>query len=406
MTTLTHGSSALAYPTVQESLRTYDTEFARVPETNEYCCDSASKSFGEISDMLTFLLEREGKAEWITGQENHALEVALLEDSDIPTTKPAISADTARGTKLVLTGSKQETTAIRDCAIPTLQDRAQISGSALKRVAPDVLRDIINDCLNVANKNSTCKIRIADDKVSAVMSSEYVPLPMPEIFQAATEYIQTRFPRNTFAAGYWNHSITTAEWELSGETSLVKSYTDALKRHGIDTEDAPVRPGLRLSSSDIGISGVNLVPKLVVGKDRLLLPLGKAVGLEHKGNASMSRFLENLDGVFAIYSECLKDLTALLDVHINYPAGCMEAVLKQLGIAQKYAKPVLEVFERAFDDDNTCTAHDIYYGLGELFMQAQIHGLTGEAALRFEESVAKALTLNFRHYDKPKKESR
>jgi len=143
------------------------------------------------------------------------------------------------------------------------------------------------------------------------------------------------------------------------------------------------------------------MPKLVVGQDRLLLPLGGPVGLEHKGDANMEKFMENLDGVFAQYGDRLAKLTQLLDVAIVYPIGCMKAVMKRLKIPAKYATPTLEAFTIGFSEGDSCTAHDVYYGLGDLLFQLQIHNATGEQILRMEESIAKALSLNFNEYDIP-----
>jgi hypothetical protein len=298
-----------------------------------------------------------------------------------------------------LRGDGLQQTPLRTCAIPSLQDRAKISGQALGKVSKPVFRNILNECLKVAAKNSTTKIRIADGKVSAVLSSEYVPLSMPGIFDMAATYIEDRFPNNFFAGGSWSHIVASAEWELTGEESLIKTYKEALAKHGID--HGSIQPGLRLSTSDIGVSGVNLMPKLVVGKDRLLLPLGGPVGLEHKGEASLVRFSENLDGIFAQYGDRLEKLASLLEIEIGNPTNCMKGVMKRLGIPKKYSAPTLEVFQRGITSEDSCTAHDIFYGLGELVFQLQIHKASGEQILRMEETIAKALSLNFEDYDIP-----
>jgi len=397
----TDGSSALAM---------YDTlplGYSHVIpyETQGYSNDDASKMFVNPTEMLTFLSEREENAQWQTGVSIQSLCVSLLEDATfVNRTAPhEIIFDTAKNTGLVLHGDYLTQTALRSCAIPSLQDRARISGSALGKVSKSVLRNILNECLNVAVKNSTAKIRVADGKISAVRSSRYAPLAMPEIFETTMTYIADRFPTenplNHFAGGSWSHIVTTAEWAFSGEDALVETYKTALSKHGI--EHSNIQPGLRLSSSDIGESGVNLTPKLVVGKDCLLLPLGGPIGLEHKDGAVMSMFKENLDGIFALYSDKLAKLARLLDVEISYPESCMKGVMKRLGIPKKYGVPTLEAFARGFADGDTCTAHDIYYGLGELLFQLQIHKATGEQILRMEETIAKTLSWNFGDYDHP-----
>jgi len=396
---ITHGSSALAIMP-QEPL-SFDPTFLKEQEARNYCRDNATKSFVNPAVMLEFLEERENNADWISGEDTRALKVMLLEDSfavyhALP---QEIVHDTAKNTGLVIEGDNLQQMALRSCAISSLQDRARISGAALTKVSKPVLRNILNDCLDVASDKATVRIRVADGKVSAVLSSEYVPLSMPTIFDAAVEYINQRFPSNHFAGGSWSHILTTAEFELSGESELIRAYTEALEKHGIEHDK--VQPGLRISSSDIGVSGVNLMPKLVVGQDRLLLPLGGPVGLEHKGDASMERFMENLDGIFAQYGDRLEKLSHLLDVEIVFPEGCMKGIMKRLGIPKKYAAPTLEAFVRGFSDGDSCTAHDIYYGLGDLLFQLQIHNASGEQILRMEESIAKALSLNFSDYDAP-----
>ncbi|MCL2620285.1 MAG: hypothetical protein FWD97_05050 [Defluviitaleaceae bacterium] len=425
---MTHGSSALALapaiapvyvphvsPSTVSSISNtthatqepiiFDSNWVKAQEERNYARDDAEKFFSNAPAMLEFLGEREAGASWIVNVDIKALRLLLLEDANLVQSSATqeVLFDTRENTGLCIEGKGLAQTALRSCAITSLSARARISGAALGDVSKPVFRNILNECLKVASKKSTAKIRMAEGKVSAVLSSSYVPLSMPEIFEMATEYVDQRFPNNHFVGGNWSHSITSAEWELTGEGGLIKAYKEALTKHGLTDSQAHknIQPGLRLSSSDIGISGVNLMPKLVVGNDRLLLPLGGPMGLEHKGGASMENFRENLEGVFAQYSDQLEKLASLLDIAIENPVNCLKEVMKRLGVPKKYATPVLEIFGISFGNGSHCTAHDIYYGLGELMMQLQIQKATGEQALRMEETIAKALSLNFEEYDIP-----
>ena len=411
---MTHGSSAFAiapvsYPqsmqsrphtTAQQPLA-FDPTWIKAQEERNLARDDAEKSFTNAPALLNFLNDREKNASWIIGSHIGSLRVMLLEDAHtvLNTATQEILIDTRNNTGLCISGEKLPETALRSCALSSLFARARIGGAALGDVSKPVLRNIINECLKVAPKKGVSKIRLAEGKVSAVLSSSYVPLSMPEIFEMAVGYIDKRFPANYFAGGSWSHAISSAEWALSSEEGLLKAYKAALRKHGI--KDTNIQPGLRLSSSDIGISGVNLMPKLVVGNDRLLLPLGGPVGLEHKGDASLVKFKENLQGVFAQYGDQLEKLASLLEITIQNPVNCMKLIMKRLAIPKKYAAPVLEIFGIGFGHNGHCTAHDIYYGLGELMMQMQIQKATGEQMLRTEEAIAKALTLNFADYDVP-----
>ena len=231
---ITYGSSALEI-TPQQTIP-FDSTFLKAQEAKNYGKDNASKSFAKPNDMLEFLMEREDNAEWINEVDIRDLNVMLLEDATMiyRTASTEIVHDTAKNTGLVIQGGDLLKTALRSCAMPSLQERAKISGTALTKVSKLVLRNILNECLNVASDKATAKIRIADGKVSAVRSSDYVPLSIPEIFTATTEYINTRFPHNHFAGGNWSHVLSTAEFELSGERDLIKTYTEALEKRGID----------------------------------------------------------------------------------------------------------------------------------------------------------------------------
>ncbi|MCL2841452.1 MAG: hypothetical protein FWE05_11870 [Defluviitaleaceae bacterium] len=374
-------------------LRLVDNDTADEAQ-NPYANDGVAKSFTDASVMIAFLDEREENAHWKTGLEPRSFLVEVDEDAH------------KNSTGLLFNSAQFDPNTspipLRDCAIPTLLDRARISGTALNHVTRQVFRDIVNECLNVAPANATTKIRIADGKVSAVMSNLYVPLSIPELFTTAMDEISSRFPKNIFAGGSWTHSMTSCEWVLGDESHLIDAYKLALARHGVDSDG--IQPALRITSSDVGISGANIMPKLVVGKDSIMLPIGGTIRLEHKSGATMENFVENLKGVFGQYRDKLKELAVLLDVEIGHPEGCFAAVAKRLHIPKKYADPARESFARAYVMGNSCTAHDVYMGLSEVLFQLQITGVTGEMALRIEDAIAGALTLKWSDYDKPLKE--
>jgi len=391
---MTAGSSALALQLPM------DENFAKQQEFFDLCKDDASMFIKSEAEFIAFLGERERNARWVDDVSVRGLRVLLLDEViflDVGKLRDTIVADTSKNTGLVLQGGSIAQTAIRTCAIPTLLDRAKISGTALSKVATSVLRDIINECLKVAATNANAKIRIADGKISSVMSNSYVALPMPDIFTMVSKKIRRRFTTAEFLGGSWDHTYTIGEWKLSGERGLIKKYAEKLDAHGVDYDK--VQPAIRVSSSDVGKSAVNIVPKLIYGKDQLLLPIGGSIGVEHEGKSTMENVEENMDGVYSLYNERLQKLANLLEVEINHPYDCMGGILKKMQVPMKYANPALESFGAGFGEYDGCTAHDIFFGLGELIMQLQIDGIKGSQVLKYEEQISKVLSWNFKDFD-------
>ena len=389
---LTNGSLAL-----QEELP--------ISSESTFYKDGASESFSDMGEMLDFISERESNAYWIAEQasklrlNNLELGLAVQERYDREG-KRQIIQDTLKNTKMFMTTYGKDPSLaeapIRTCAIPTILDRAKISGTALSKVSTDTLVYIVNECLKVAIGDT--KLRIADGKVSAALSMDYTVLPMPQLFETAATVINSRFRKNHFAGGVWSHSAASANWELTDENALIQTYTNALDRHGVKHED--IQPAIRLSSSDIGVCGANLMPKLFVGKESLPIPLGGSISLHHKNGANMTQFRENLGLTFSQFGSCLSKLAHLLDIEIDNAKNCMTGVMKRLGIPKKYGMPVIEMFV-AKHGAYSCTAHDIYYGLGEVLFLMQMNRSSGEQMLRMEENIARALVLNFDDYDLP-----
>lgn len=369
--------------------------------------DDFSRVFGQESAFLGFLREREQSAKWSTETSSTLRFEALEEDSAVTQLlmdnyamggREDILKDTMENTRLLLKASERYYP-IRGCAVKTILDRARVSGSALSKVRKPVLAQILNECMKVASGDAL--LRIADDKVSAVLggdSSDYAVLEMPALFEETMEYLQKRFPGYTFAGGWFDHSMVTALWELSATPELVESYQRALTLHGCKSEE--LKPALRLTSSDVGLSGANLFPTLFKGRDSKILTLGDPLKLEHTNGASLSKFCDQLELIFSQYTKALSNLTALLDVEVSYPVNAMLGVMKRISIPKKLAYQAADLFKAQYGEDG-CTAHEVYYGISEVLFMLQCDGASGSRIAQMEEKIARALHIRWRDYDFP-----
>lgn len=309
-----------------------------------------------------------------------------------------ILQDTLAGTGLLLK-AKGQYYPVRNCAIHSILDRAGISGPALRKVDKSVYARILNECLKVARGEAL--LRISEGKVSAVLggdSHDYAVLDMEKIFMLTVEYLQNHFKGCTYLGGFYEHSSASAIWELSGEEDLLKAYQKELVMKGLDMED--IKPVIRVSTSDTGSSGANIYPMLVSGMEKKTIALGNPLKLEHKSGATIQKFEEQLNMVYGKYQLAIGRLASLLAIAISYPENCMKGVMKKIGVPKKLGMEAVDLFLAQYGE-TPCTAHEIYYGISEVLFMMETNGEEGSKIANMEETVARALSVNWTEYDIP-----
>ena len=307
-----------------------------------------------------------------------------------------VLADTQENTCILLNVNGYDYP-VRSCAIKTILERARISGNALSKVDRTVFARILNHCLKVADGQALLKV--SDDKVSAVHGgdrSDYSILEMYELFTKTSDYLNENFDDVNYAGGFYDHSMSTAVWSLDGNDELVKTYKGLLALHSVKCHD--LKASVRLTTSDVGISGANLYPSLIVdGKN---IPLGSPLKLEHKNGATMKDFERKLSMLYSQYDLAIGKLESLIAITVKNPSNTMIGVMSKIGIPKKYGVPALEKFN-AIHGAGFCTAHDIYYGIAEVVFFMQCAGESGVRVTQMEETVARALNVKWQEFDIP-----
>ena len=359
--------------------------------------DDFSVTLAKQQEFIEFLRERESNSRWERHESKEIRFNAMDDEEYMFSIEENVYRDTFKNTGLLLKVSG-ESYPVRNCAIKTICDRAGISGNALNKVPKPVLAQILTYCMKVAA--GFALLRHSEEKVSAVNggdASEYAPLAIPELFRMTTEYLDVNFPGSMFAGGFYSHSIVSSLWELTNDDALLQTYKEALQNHGITPKT--MKPALRLSSSDVGVSGANLFPMLILDGERNIT-LGNALKLEHKAGANLERFEEKLEMIFSQYTTAINGLTGLLKIEIRNPVNCMTGVMKKIGITKKLAFETVDLFKAQHGED-PCTAHDLYYGISEIMFMLQCEGAEGVRLVQTEEKIARALTIRWSDYDMP-----
>ena len=371
--------------------------------------DNYRCSFLYSDQFLEFLKDRKENSLWMTAPSNSLQFRPLVKDSELGNLymqlyqsngRADILADTMENTSLLLSVNGQDYP-VRSCALKTILERARISGNALGKVSKTVLTQILNYCLDVATGDSL--IKVADEKVSAVHGgdpSDYAVLEMQAMFQTVKDFLDREFPGNTFLTANYDHSIVTAIWSLDGQASdLLDTYNRELAAHGLYGK-VKVTPGLRFTTSDVGMSGANLFPILLNKKGDKIIPLGAPIKTEHSNGVNLDTFESQLNLLYARFRETLEKHTKLMGIEIRYPRNTMLGVLKGVKAPKKASYEALDQF-LAINGEQPCSAYELYLAMSEVIFLAQCEGATGTRVAQIEERIARAVHVRWSDYDHP-----
>ena len=372
--------------------------------------DNFRRTFDDPGDFIQFLKERKENSRWMTAPSRNLVFESLEKNTQMGELYlklydhdgcAEIIADTMENTSLLLKVNG-ETYPVRSCAIKSILERARISGHALNKVSKSIFTQILNYCMDVASGDSL--IKVADDKVSAVHGGDpkdYAILEILPLVQCVRSILDRDFAGNHFLTANFDHSIVTAIWSLDGQANeLMETYRQAVAEKGV-TEAMSARPGLRFTTSDVGVSAANLYPILLLGGSNRIIPLGDPLKLDHKNGADLDAFASSMDQLYACFKESIERQQQLLDVEIRYPYTTMLGVLKRIGITKKMSYEVADLFAGQSGVSSGCNAYQLYLAMSDVIFLAQCEGASAYRIAQLEENIARALRINWHEYDRP-----
>ncbi len=369
------------------------------------CQDNYCTTFGSLALMMDYHERQTTQSNWQRVPIS-ALRVLPLDEASLP----AVSAlpfatpvsqeaikDTVSNLGLAV-DSGDGLYPVRNTAFYSLLGRAKIGGTVLQKLPRPDLAKIINLCLKEHKSDALLLIR--DEKVSAVLAGDekdYSILPIDALMKALKDYLDDRFPGYAFDNGYSDHSVSAANWKLNGQRSaLLSTYEDALATHGKTGMMNKLVPGIKFITSDVGVSSA-AVSALLYGLSQPIR-IGTVVSVEHRRNTTVAEFDKALEMMYAQFVNTVDRLEKLLDVYLDYPVNVMTGVCKKLSLPKKPACAAIEMFSMAVGSD-PASAHDVYMGLQEILFSMKSSGTPESKLLSVEESIARALTLNWDDFD-------
>jgi hypothetical protein len=286
---------------------------------------------------------------------------------------------------------------LRDTAWKSLLERAKIGGTALPKLSRSELAGVLNSCLALFQSDALLLIR--QEKVAAVHSGDtrdYSILDIDELLRQLRRGLDARFPGAVFEGGYSDHSTTTATFTLPDQKDeLLDTYRKTLAAQGKAALADQLMPGLRFSTSDVGLSCAKL-SALLFGLE-LPIQIGGVIAVEHRWEKTPADFSGAIDKAFAKFGDVIGKLEKLAHIDLEYPANAMTAACKKLSLPKKAAMEAISMFEM------TCgpvsTAHDVFMALQEILFLLKAEHTPQPKLLAVEESLARALTLPWRDFD-------
>ena len=240
------------------------------------------------------------------------------------------------------------------------------------------------------------------EKVAAFHSGDerdYSILPIDELMTAMSEKLNERFPGNIFSQGYADHSLATASWSFPAQRDeLLETYDKALVAHGQKHLASKFTPGVRFTTSDVGVAAAAVSAMLTGGQ--YPIRIGNVVSVHHRRQSKVQDFDSSLDMLFAQFVDTIKKLESLLDLTLCYPVNAMTLACKKLAMPKAAAMEAIEMFRMAVGE-TPASAHDVYMAMQEILFILKTGHVPESKLLSVEESIARALTLRWSEYDLP-----
>ncbi len=369
------------------------------------CMDNYSTTFNSFPMIMDYHREQNENSQWLRCKIKD-LKIEPLNEESVLYSNPDRFAlgisedavkDTAKNLGLAIT-VEGSTYPMRSTAYKTMLDRAKINGSSLPKLERPLLARVVNDCLNLSTTDALVLIR--DEKVAAIHSgdeADYSVLPIKELLNTLQAKLDERFPGNNFDTGYSDHAITSASWSMAYQRDeLLDTYSKLLDSNGKGGILRRMMPGVRFTTSDIGISSAK-VSALLIGNG-YSIHIGDCINIDHRNKKTVADFDKALDQLFAQYEDGIRRLEELEKTVLSYPVNAMTRICKKLCMPKKQALEAIARFEITYGG-GSATAHDVFFALQEIPYQMRCEKVSESKLIALEENMARALKLNWRDYD-------
>jgi hypothetical protein len=259
---------------------------------------------------------------------------------------------------------------------------------ALHKLATTVRERHVQECAaaTAAATNKELLMKFSAGKLRAINGGGYKILDQRKLFQTVETALTDNNPE--FVCGSYGHEQTTVQWKISGEdiAAILDAYQDAaIMADRPDRADAEAL--VEFTTSDVGNSAATVAAYLKL--DNIVIPLGTAMKVLHKGSSSEADFAICAEKLFAQLKQGVKAVAELEDVKIEHMANAVLNLASEIGISRRAASAAAQEQIEFFGESGT--AADVVYCLSGAIATMQSEKASAKQITTLQENVARLL---------------
>lgn len=350
--------------------------------------DEFKLSFDGIDEFLLFLKARERSTKRISVPGNMLNFVTIGDSrkwyrsnevlSERLGVKPYLIEDTEKNMDMILVIDGQPYL-VGSSAWISIKNRVDIYGKGFDRLESlEQVRDI-NAILS--DMKALVQVIVVEDKVRAIMSSEYSVVRGDQLFSQVLANSAERFD-----------GCDLVEASLDYNTTRCKVVFNSLKEELASIYDMPDMfvPGIIIESSDTGHSGNKIGSFWRDDKGRTFINPEDYIYMKHRGSVSIDKIVDELPNIFLKYQDTIKKFAEMVVIEINNPIATLKAAGKKIGLTRKEIKFLSENMELNLGGRTSATAYDVCQEILSLSAFAE-----REEKVSIEEKIGKAVNLDY-----------
>lgn len=372
-------------PVAPETTKAPETVVVARPTQASPWMDEYEKEYTDYAELMADVKDMEAHSRWYPAVQSKNIRVNPLEAPLFArTVAQATGMDEEQaeytatyGSKLYLTMPDGSTKRLDRCGFDSLTGRACLFGSALGRMNPDTLSQVLNMALDVAKGEALVLERYgAIAALHSDGSDGYCVMPIPTVMDITTREVTKRCGKMTFKRGGNSHSYTYALWHLPEvQEKLALKYQEAMLTSGrqFHYDANKLMPAVRLSTSDTAVSSVILRPMFWTG--HAYVQFAESISVKHTRRVSakdgLSLYEEKVsDELYTRLNDMVEAAAAMLKIDVYNPTNAVIGICNKFRIPKKWGNKALENIDVWMVNATSLTAHDIYMALNEAIAEA------------------------------------